>query len=203
MSNFSGFEIVNFSIDYYSGDFSGDDYYSGDFNITNNITKLCQKNCDEYVGNDDDIIGLIVLISIIGCIGLTIVSSICCDCYSCLIPCYIGQCCYSFKGIYDLYKEKKAHEKATKNYIVNYLNKLEQNIGFDCHCVICLDELDKKIRTLPCDHSFHKDCIHKWLKESDSKTCPICRKDVFIPIPVPSWKVVDYSSDSDNSYDEY
>jgi len=45
-------------------------------------------------------------------------------------------------------------------------------------CAICLDEYDKEsqLRILNCEHSFHKDCIDKWLIECNYK-CPVCRDD--------------------------
>ena len=45
-------------------------------------------------------------------------------------------------------------------------------------CGICLEDYqqgDRKKR-LSCPHSFHKECIDRWLKEVSS--CPICKKDV-------------------------
>jgi hypothetical protein len=44
-------------------------------------------------------------------------------------------------------------------------------------CAICLDDdLKLEWRLLPCGHAFHKDCVERWLTESD--TCPICRERV-------------------------
>jgi hypothetical protein len=45
-------------------------------------------------------------------------------------------------------------------------------------CAICLEDYDKEsqLRILKCDHSFHKDCIDKWLTDCDYK-CPVCRDD--------------------------
>lgn len=34
---------------------------------------------------------------------------------------------------------------------------------------------------LECGHSFHKECIMDWLK-NEKTTCPLCRKDVIIPL---------------------
>ena len=45
-------------------------------------------------------------------------------------------------------------------------------------CSICLMEFQKgeTIRTLPCIHNFHKDCINQWLKRQ--KYCPLCKGEI-------------------------
>lgn len=44
-------------------------------------------------------------------------------------------------------------------------------------CAICLNAMrTRNIRTLDCNHTFHKACIEKW-KRSGNYTCPVCRKD--------------------------
>jgi len=47
----------------------------------------------------------------------------------------------------------------------------------DAECSICLNnfELNTIIKTLPCFHKFHEDCINEWFQHSD--ICPICKKD--------------------------
>ena len=46
-------------------------------------------------------------------------------------------------------------------------------------CVICMEtyEINDDVKTLPCFHIFHKDCIDQWLK-SGKDTCPICKTKV-------------------------
>merc|ERR1719478_288750 len=41
-------------------------------------------------------------------------------------------------------------------------------------CSICLGEFEdgESLRKLPCDHSFHADCIASWLNHRH--TCPLC-----------------------------
>ncbi|KAL8562988.1 hypothetical protein ACOMHN_004680 [Nucella lapillus] len=45
-------------------------------------------------------------------------------------------------------------------------------------CQICLVDFDNGdcLRSIPCRHDFHKDCIDEWLKRNAS--CPICRQEV-------------------------
>lgn len=61
----------------------------------------------------------------------------------------------------------------------NYKSKprTSSSNGNDC-CRICLCEYKEgeKIRTLTCLHSYHKDCIDKWLKSQ--AVCPVCRENI-------------------------
>ncbi|KAF9349001.1 E3 ubiquitin-protein ligase rnf13 [Mortierella sp. AD094] len=45
-------------------------------------------------------------------------------------------------------------------------------------CAVCLDEFSdgEEIRTLPCRHEFHCECIDPWLTRKSS-TCPLCKYD--------------------------
>eukprot|EP01112_Ceratiomyxa_fruticulosa_P017405 TRINITY_DN5413_c0_g1_i2.p1 TRINITY_DN5413_c0_g1~~TRINITY_DN5413_c0_g1_i2.p1 ORF type:complete len:288 (+),score=55.33 TRINITY_DN5413_c0_g1_i2:102-965(+) len=53
-----------------------------------------------------------------------------------------------------------------------------QNDTTRCSCSICLTEYDTgdRLRTLPCLHSFHIECVDKWL--SMAKTCPTCKTEI-------------------------
>lgn len=54
-------------------------------------------------------------------------------------------------------------------------------------CVICLSEL-YDICMIPCGHTFHNRCIHKWMRKHN--TCPVCRKSIFTDINTESFSNV-------------
>ena len=50
----------------------------------------------------------------------------------------------------------------------------------DPKCSICLESCSPQTaKTLSCGHSFHPECIHSWLK--GSQTCPNCRRLIKSP----------------------
>lgn len=46
-------------------------------------------------------------------------------------------------------------------------------------CSICLQEYEpgEKVRHLPCQHVFHRDCVDEWLL-GESRLCPMCKRSV-------------------------
>ena len=46
-------------------------------------------------------------------------------------------------------------------------------------CSICLQEYEpgEKVRYLPCQHVFHRDCVDEWLL-GESRLCPMCKRSV-------------------------
>lgn len=49
-------------------------------------------------------------------------------------------------------------------------------------CPVCFDDFeeDQAVRVLPCNHSFHVDCIDPWLLNV-AGSCPLCRTDLSSP----------------------
>ncbi len=47
-------------------------------------------------------------------------------------------------------------------------------------CAICLDVIEElDAVTLPCDHTFHRDCINEWSRRANADvSCPNCRSTV-------------------------
>jgi hypothetical protein len=54
----------------------------------------------------------------------------------------------------------------------------QDDIPKEKQCVVCLSEFQpgEQVRTLRCNHSFHKDCVDTWLHRN--KTCPICKREI-------------------------
>lgn len=50
------------------------------------------------------------------------------------------------------------------------------DINYESKCSICLSTNDVGIIETECNHTFHKNCLEKWLEHK--KTCPICRKNI-------------------------
>ena len=66
-------------------------------------------------------------------------------------------------------------ENKLANLPVTKFKKVESKVGEEEKCPICLTELEdgEEIKTLPCKHLFHPDCIDPWLHKNS--TCPICK----------------------------
>eukprot|EP00735_Rhodelphis_limneticus_P006318 TRINITY_DN18708_c0_g1::TRINITY_DN18708_c0_g1_i1::g.20358::m.20358 TRINITY_DN18708_c0_g1::TRINITY_DN18708_c0_g1_i1::g.20358 ORF type:complete len:232 (+),score=15.26,sp/Q8BI21/RNF38_MOUSE/41.00/9e-16,zf-RING_2/PF13639.1/38,zf-RING_2/PF13639.1/1e+03,zf-RING_2/PF13639.1/2.3e+03,zf-RING_2/PF13639.1/1.2e-15,zf-C3HC4/PF00097.20/1.4e+02,zf-C3HC4/PF00097.20/1.9e+03,zf-C3HC4/PF00097.20/4.7e-07,zf-C3HC4_3/PF13920.1/6.4e+02,zf-C3HC4_3/PF13920.1/6.4e+02,zf-C3HC4_3/PF13920.1/2.9e+03,zf-C3HC4_3/PF13920.1/1e- len=45
-------------------------------------------------------------------------------------------------------------------------------------CMVCLMDYEEgdELRTLPCFHSFHRDCVDKWLLSN--RICPVCKTSI-------------------------
>jgi hypothetical protein len=52
----------------------------------------------------------------------------------------------------------------------------------DCSCGVCLDafEVDEALAILPCQHTFHWQCLEKWICGGVGAAfrCPLCRFDL-------------------------
>ncbi|TKY47624.1 E3 ubiquitin-protein ligase RHA2A [Spatholobus suberectus] len=63
-----------------------------------------------------------------------------------------------------------------KNPTICYTKRLK---AVPAECRVCLSEFEEgeKVRKLKCQHTFHRDCLDKWLQQYWA-TCPLCRKQV-------------------------
>ena len=75
-------------------------------------------------------------------------------------------------GNLSLQGQPPASEEALKSQL-QYTKAHDPNSS----CGICLEEFGElEIAQMPCGHSYHKDCLTTWLKNSN--TCPHCRFEV-------------------------
>jgi hypothetical protein len=60
---------------------------------------------------------------------------------------------------------------------ISKILKKEKDSNLD-YCSICLDNFNEMtiLRKLICNHSFHIECIEKWLSENTN--CPMCRYEL-------------------------
>jgi len=64
-----------------------------------------------------------------------------------------------------------------KEVRVNFMAEPLKNCIIDNHCSICFEQYEKEnYVAVKCGHTFHKDCIEKWLRIR--QTCPLCRESV-------------------------
>ena len=92
-----------------------------------------------------------------GCFTMSTISN-----YPSLYPCSIPKCCVSWAsvhfshGLVHLHGYQSNKEKIVKLTRLLYLPQL--------------------VRTLPCDHEFHCECVDRWLLAK--RTCPLCKGNI-------------------------
>ena len=68
-------------------------------------------------------------------------------------------------------------ERIKQNTVLNRNTKKRWD---NKQCGICLDDIkcNEWVRTLGCNHFFHKKCVDPWIVKKQNNSCPLCRKKV-------------------------
>lgn len=104
-----------------------------------------------------------------------------CNCYNFYVPSSVA------KGIQGAKCEECKKRKEEKK--INLRIKKSFTCVNDCcdenelMCSICYDVESGTVGKLPCGHTFHTNCINKWLN-GFQETCPYCRKELKLNLHV-------------------
>ena len=63
-----------------------------------------------------------------------------------------------------------------------FLENLTTDLSKSSQCYICLSdnfELQAPLKCLPCKHSYHTKCIHRWISTRKDCRCPVCKKPFY------------------------
>lgn len=115
--------------------------------------------------------------------------------FSLIVPLVVfGYLSYRYKDyIFRSREERELHalsdaqrgKPATKNAIEKFTKKLLYDVEVgQRECSICYSEYIpnvSRLRSLPCQHIFHADCIEEWFQLKDN--CPLCKHRISMPFP--------------------
>jgi hypothetical protein len=84
----------------------------------------------------------------------------------------------------DSFTKKRKH-KISQHVFRRIKSEQEKNKKETNNCSICFDTMSNNgpLRTTPCGHKFHSECLNTWLRTKN--TCPLCRTQVQAPVIVP------------------
>lgn len=73
-----------------------------------------------------------------------------------------------------LEKEYGIEHNSFNNY-KNYNKCYKIDIKYNHECLVCLEQLEKELCKLPCEHVFHINCMKSYVSISNNNICPVCR----------------------------
>ncbi|KAK1629272.1 hypothetical protein QYE76_003587 [Lolium multiflorum] len=88
------------------------------------------------------------------------------------------------------YREKRERRHPVSRQDMLALPMAKAGETREDECPICLHDFlpgGKELRTMPCSHSFHEQCIFDWLVID--RRCPICR--FVMPSEEPRWRILE------------
>jgi E3 ubiquitin-protein ligase RHA2 len=87
------------------------------------------------------------------------------------------------------------------NPAIHYSEKFSRQQSREC--AVCLSGFMKgeRVRKLRCNHTFHKECLDKWLQQYLA-TCPLCRTRVLPEGLVANYRLLKDHIENGGSYDD-
>lgn len=84
-----------------------------------------------------------------------------------------------YHALQQVENHRKTEQQAASGEVINALPERTVKPGEKIvKCEICLEEMEvgAEVRTLPCFHFYHTDCVDEWLHVN--RTCPHCREPI-------------------------
>ena len=77
-------------------------------------------------------------------------------------------------------RRRLTYEQVRANHPAFLYHEGDPTMAHEIDCSICLDEFapGDRLRRLPCNHTFHGNCVARWLIER-SAVCPLCKLDLY------------------------
>ena len=159
----------------YSGSFSTDNIYSSG-SYSGSGSNQDPENDEHGLGTVSyvlaTIFSLFLIVFVIACIFIIISE--------------IKDTCFLNVDNYIMLKKNTKNTKSTNGSCNLELYNCS-NIKLDTECSICIQKDETKAVKLECGHSFHKECLDKWVKEcifniDGSPRCPLCNEKIKLNI---------------------
>uniref|UniRef100_F6TGC0 E3 ubiquitin-protein ligase RNF181 n=2 Tax=Ciona intestinalis TaxID=7719 RepID=F6TGC0_CIOIN len=82
---------------------------------------------------------------------------------------------------FEAFETEKLAPPASKIVVENLKQRTVTELDPSEKCPVCLVPYSGTVIEMPCNHSFHKDCLHPWLNKTNS--CPVCRFELLTDDP--------------------
>ena len=78
--------------------------------------------------------------------------------------------------LFEVSQEERPEERGASEEVMQDLERQNTQTNDGADCPICREGMEESVALYPCNHTFHLQCIRRWLQTHD--TCPVCRTQV-------------------------